>query len=122
MDKSLFDELASRTNMSEKNRQLAKKILVAGENISAVAREYNVSRQRARQVAERITKQEKMVSKMPEDWRVKTVVLPHEWVDVIGYIDSKVREKKGVYVRVKRGKPELDGEMVTILAGVLAGK
>jgi len=122
MDKTLFNELASRTHMSEKSIKMAERILVEGENISAVAREYGVSRQRARQVAERITQQEKRVCKMPEDWRAKTVVLPHEWVDVIGYIDSKVREKKGVYVRVKRGKPELDGEMVTILAGVLAGK
>jgi hypothetical protein len=122
MDKILFDALASKPNMREKSIAMAKKILVDGESFSVAAREYGVTRQRARQAAHRITKQEKIICKMPDDWRAKTIVLPHEWVDVIGYIDSKVREKEGVFVRVKRGKPELDGEMVTILAGVLAGK
>ncbi len=122
MDKILFETLASKTNMREKSVAMARRILVDGESFSAVAREYNVTRQRARQAANRITRQEKIVCKMPEEWQAKTVVLPHEWVNFIGYIDSKVREKKGIFVRVKRGKPELDGEMMTILAGVLAGK
>jgi hypothetical protein len=122
MDKILFDALASKTNMREKSISMAKKILLDGESFSAVAREYGVSRQRARQAANRITRQEKIICKMPDNWHVKTIVLPHEWVDVIGYIDSKVKEKEGVFVRVKRGKPELDGDMVTILAGILAGK
>lgn len=122
MDKSLFDTLASKTNMREKSVAMAQRILVDGKSYSVVAREYNVSRQRARQAAQRIIRQEKIVCKMPENWQVKTVVLPREWTDMIAYIDSKVREKKGVYVRVKRSKPELDEEIVAILAGVLAGK
>ena len=122
MDKILFDELRQQTKMNKKATQMAKRVLVDGKSFSAVAREYGVTRQRTRQAALRITQQEKIVSKIPNDWKTKTVVLPYEWTDVIGYIDSKVREKQGVYVRTKRAKPELDPEMVKLLAGILSGK
>lgn len=122
MDKVLFNELKQQTKMKKRSIQMARRVLVDGKSFSAVAREYGVTRQRTRQAALRITQQEKIVSKIPNDWKTKTVVLPNEWTDVIGYIDSKVREKQGVHVRTKREKPELDPEMIAILASVLAGK
>ena len=122
MDKMLFDQLKQQTKMKKKSIQMARSVLVEGKSFSAVAREHGVTRQRTRQAALRITQQEKIVSSIPKAWKTKTVVLPHEWTDLISYIDSKVREKQGVYVRTKRGKPELDTEMVKILAGILSGK
>jgi len=122
MDRMLFDQLKQQTKMKKKSIQMARSVLVEGKSFSAVAREHGVTRQRTRQATLRITQQEKIVSNIPKAWKTKTVVLPSEWTDVIGYIDSKVREKQGVYVRTKRGKPELDPEMVKVLAGILSGK
>ena len=122
MDSVLFNELKQQTKMKKRSIQMARSVLVEGKSCSAVAREYGVTRQRTRQAALRITQQEKIIDNIPKAWKTKTVVLPHEWTDVISYIDSKVREKQGVYVRTKRGKPELDPEMVKILAGILSGK
>lgn len=122
MEHHVFEQLAKQTRLSEKSIVMARKVMIDGITLAEVGRTHHVSRQRVKQVVDRITRQQKIVNQLPENWKAKTIVLPPEWLTLIGYLDSRVKQKKGIHVREKRQKPPLDDEMLAILASVIAGK
>jgi hypothetical protein len=124
MDKQCFDELAAKTRLKPPSLRMAEAILVNGLSAAeAVEQENanrrlekgklpNITRHVARQAANRILKQMKIIDHYPDDWVTVTTTLPLPWAQLVRYIQTREHLKAGLLVKSEAKLPEFELEHI----------
>jgi hypothetical protein len=95
MDEATFRRLAAHTKLKERAREMAREILVEGQNPVAVGAAHGVSRQAARRAADRVLAELKG-KEIPEEWQTVTVVVPFGIAKVIRYLEGLAHARAGL--------------------------
>lgn len=120
MEKIEFKKLAEKTKLKDKAINLAEMALVDGLKTGEIAKQKNVSRQLVEQATKRILREISISDNYPKEWRTITAILPEPMRQVVKWIESKEREKKGIIVKSKVHVPDLsagDVELITEMIG-----
>lgn len=124
MDKQCFDELAKMTHLKPPSVRMAANILVNGMSATAAVECENVNRrlekgnlkdltrQVARQAANRILKQMRSVDQYPADWVTITTTLPKPWAQLVRYIQTQEHLKAELLIKSEPKAPEFQLEHI----------
>jgi hypothetical protein len=95
MDKETFRRLAAHTKLKQRAREMAREILVEGQNPAAVRPAHGVFRQAARSAADRVLAELKG-KEISEAWQTVTVVVPFGIAKVIRYLEGLAHARAGL--------------------------
>ncbi len=124
MDKQYFDELAAKTSLKPPSLRMAEAILVNGMSAAEAVecenakrrlengRLKDLTRQVAKQAANRILKQMKITDHYPDDWVTITTTLPKPWAQLVRYIQTREHLKAGLLVKSEPRLPDFELEHI----------
>ena len=88
MDAKTLSELLSNTRLKGQSRKIAKAVIVDGNDLVTVARDFGVSRQRVRAIVKRVMEEEAL----PDNWVCLTVMLPPDLAEQVKDMEKQAKD------------------------------